>query len=780
MKQSVLITLLILFAISGIIHPQQKLQTIRGKVLDIDSHTLLIGANIIILNTSPILGATSDEQGEFVITRVPIGRYTLECTYMGYNASTLPEILVNSGKEVVVMFKLKESIVTSQEIVVTAKSEKDKASNPMAGVSARSFTVEESRRYAGAMDDPMRAVSSFAGVAGSGDVNSNGIIVRGNSPKGLLWKLEDVDIPNPNHFSYVGQSGGGMTIFSSQVLANSDFYTGAFPGEFGNALSGVFDMKFRNGNKNKSEMTAQAGISGVEFAAEGPFSKETSSSYLFNYRYSIFGFLQAIDPTMKDKVPSYQDVSFKINLPAGSAGTFSLFGIGGLSRSKYTPEYKADQISNEDRQRSTLDNDMGATGLSHAFIAGNSTLIKTAISATTNKVHYWYGYNDGGSLYLTDQVDYQNTKWSVNSYVNHKFSAAHTNKTGITFTRYYYNVDIKAKDVFTGQYGSVVNDKGATNLLQAFSESKFDVSNSLNFNLGLFWQQLAVSNQSSLEPRASVAWGFASNQLLSFGYGLHSQTEDIGIYLAKKARTDGSEYLPNKNITFGKAHHFVLSYDYNFDSDKRVKIEAYYQSLFNVPVVANSYYSMLNNPGGYFNDPLINSGKGTNRGVDITFEKFLTNNYYYLITTSLYEAKYKGGDGIERNGRFNGKYVFNILFGKEFVFESENILGLNLKTSYTGGEYYVPVDLSQSIQQGREMLDEKGAYVNKLKDFFYVDLSATYRINYQSCSLILALQVKNLLNQKPVIGYSYNSFLKSIDESKPLGIIPMINCKLEF
>ncbi len=771
----------VLFVIISIIslYPQQKYQTIRGIVLDADAKTPLIGANVVVVKTSPSLGASTNEKGEFVIANVPIGRHSLQCSYMGYNATTMPEVLVGSGKEVSVTFHLKESVVSSQEIVVKAETVKNKASNPMADVSARSFSVEESRRYAGAMDDPLRAVSSFAGVTGSGDVNSNGIVVRGNSPKGLLWRLEDVDIPNPNHFSYVGQSGGGVTIFSSQVLANSDFYTSAFPGEYGNALSGVFDMKFRNGNSNKHEYTAQAGISGAEFASEGP-AGFANSSYLCNYRYSVYGFLQMIDPTMKNKIPSYQDVSFKVVIPTDSYGKFTIFGIGGLSRSKYLPDYSPTQTSNEDRQRSVLDNDMGAAGLSHTLVAGNATIIKTTLSATTNRVHYWYGYNDSGTLYYLNQSEYRNSRWAVNSYINHKFSSAYTNKTGITLTRLYYHVNLKATDVFTGSYSGGTDDNGYANLLQAYTESKIDFSNSVNMNIGLYYQTLSVADKASLEPRASLSWNFAAGQSFGLGYGLHSQAEDICIYRLQKTMPGGSVYYPNKNLSFGKAHHFVVSYDYAFDPDKRIKVELYRQQLFDIPVVANTYYSMLNNPGGYFNDPLVNVGKGYTQGVDITVEKFLTENFYYLVTGSYYTAKYKGGDGVERNGRYNGKYVVNFLFGKEFTTASDNIFGINLKVSYTGGEYYIPVDVTKSIAAGNEILDESQIYTQHLPGFCYVDLSVSYRINYQSSALILALQIKNALNQKPVIGYSYNSYLKSVDTNKPMGIIPMINCKYEF
>ncbi|MBK7867985.1 MAG: TonB-dependent receptor [Ignavibacteriales bacterium] len=313
-------------------------------------------------------------------------------------------------------------------------------------------------------------------------------------------------------------------------------------------------------------------------------------------------------------------------------------------------------------------------------------------------------------------------------------------------------------------------------MLQAYTESKIDLSDNFSVNLGVYWQQLLLNDRSSLEPRAAFSYNFLPNQSISVGYGLHSQMENLGVYLAR----DANGIQSNKNLDFSKAHHFVVGYTINFDSDKQLKIEVYDQELYSIPVIPGSSYSMINNPGGYLNDLMINKGEGRNRGIDVTFEKYLTEGYYYLATASLYDSKYTGGDGVERNSRYNGKFACNFLFGKEFIFDNGNILGLNLRTSFTGGEYYEPVDLPLSIRQNREVLDLANAFNESLKNFYYIDISLLYRINYETFGITFALQIKNLLNEKPVTGYSYNTLLKGLDENRPLGIIPMFNCKIDF
>lgn len=778
----VLIFSLIRIFMTADVLAQSPVQTIRGKVTDAESRTGLPGANVIVLNSNPLIGTVTDENGDYKLPSVPVGRQTVVISYMGYKTITIPGIMVSSGKEAVVNAGMEEMAVSAKEVEVKATADKDKAINPMAMVSARSFTVDESRRYAGSFDDPMRAVSNFAGVAGSADANSNQIVIRGNSPKGLLWKVDGVDIPNPNHFAYVGNSGGAITMFSSQVLGNSDFYTAAFPAEFGNAISGVFDMKFRSGNNSRREYAVQLGIQGLEASAEGPFVKNKQSSYLVNYRYSILTFLQYIDPSMKNKIPRYQDLSFKLNFPTKKAGTFSLIGIGGISRSQYNPVFDSTQWKSlDDRTQSVLNNTMGAVSLVHHIAVTKQTFIHSYLSATYGEIYFDNNYIDTAYRAIPQQnISHRNWRFSAASMISHKFGPRHTNRSGFVYTSMFYNLNVSAVNPYTGIYAPYNQGSGHTSLLQAFSESRLALTNSLTLTAGIHFQYFFLNSRYSVDPRIALKWQFTPRQSLSAGYGMHSQLEDIGVYLAQVNAGDGSLAQPNRKLDLTRAHHFVLGYDLLIRKDIRFKAETYYQYLYDVPVMSNNYFSLLNSNGWYSNDTLVSKGTGNNAGIDLTFEKFLTRQFYYLVTVSLFESKYKGGDGITRNARFNSNYVANVLGGKEWMIRKKNILGVNLKLSYTGGEYYVPIDLQASVQQHREVLDETAAYSLKLPDFFYTDLTITYRTNHRKYSGIWAIQLKNILNLKPVTGYVYNDLTKSVEEVRSSGIIPFISYKVEF
>lgn len=277
-----LILIALALAVKINIQAQLLTQTLKGHIFDKETLSPLPGASIVLEKTNPLIGTISEEDGSFKLTNVPVGRYHVTAYFIGYQPLTIPDVFVNTGKEVILNIPLSESVEQVDEVVISAKSIRNETINTMSMISARTFSVDETQRYAGSLDDPARMVSAFAGVT-VGNIQDNAIIIRGNAPKNVSWRLEGVDIPNPNHFAGGNVAGGGIvTVFSSQMLSNSDFFSSAFPADYGNALSGVFDMRLRNGNAENREYTIQAGLLGIDFAAEGPFKVGSNATYLFN------------------------------------------------------------------------------------------------------------------------------------------------------------------------------------------------------------------------------------------------------------------------------------------------------------------------------------------------------------------------------------------------------------------------------------------------------------------------------------------------------------------
>jgi hypothetical protein len=770
---------------SNPVFSQTLTQIVKGKVVDAESQVSLPGANIVITGTTPLLGAIADIDGNYKITNVPTGRYNIQISYMGYDPVIIPEIMVTSGKEVVLNVALKQSVTQMDEVTVKAYSKKDRPLNSMSTVSSRSFSVEETKRYAGGLDDPARLVSAFAGVT-VGNIQDNAIVIRGNSPKGVSWRLEGVEIPNPNHLPGGNVAGGGfVTIFSSQLLSNSDFFTGAFPAEYGNALAGVFDMKLRNGNSDRRENTFQVGMLGIDVASEGPFKKGKQSTYLFNYRYSTFGLLSNLGLIPSDQIPKYQDLSFKLNFPTRSAGTFSLWGVGGIDNNVQPVEKDSSKWESDwNRIYYNWTAYTGAFGISHKYLFGNKTYINTTIASSGVQNKFNSTRLNDSLITLPDQelLD-KSGKITLNTYVNYKHSARLSFKTGLNYDILMYNLNLNSTINYIPEtYQNFVNEKGNNSFFQYYAQSKYTVFDHFSVNPGINLNYFALNNNYSFDPRIGIQWEFIQRHTLSFGYGKHSQLEELKIYLIKK-NVNGKVNYPNKKLKLSHAQHFVLGYDWSINERLRLKVEPYYQYLYDIPGIPDSSYSMINFRQDWaFRDSLRNNSIGKNFGIDFTLERFLYKNFYYLITVSIFDSKYKGNDGVWRNTRYNKNYAFNLLFGKEFNLKNNKVLGLNTRFNFIGGERTSPVLVDKSLKEKNVFYDEHRAFEIQNPPTYYLDFTISYRINKKKFSSVWTLQVKNALGS-PIIdgdGYYYNYKSAKIEKSQATVVLPFISYRIDF
>ena len=760
---------------------QEITQTIKGTIVDNETGNPLIGATVVIMESHPLLGTTTDIYGNFKIEKVPIGRYNIQISYVSYESLIVPEILVTSGKEVIINVGLKQTIAQMNEITIKGYTKKDKPLNTMASVSARSFSVEETRRYAGGLDDPARLASSFAGVTMS-SLTDNGIVVRGNSAKGVSWRLEGVDIPNPNHFEGGNVAGGGLvSVFSSQMLANSDFYTGAFPAEYGNALAGVFDMKFRTGNNEKREYTVQAGVLGIDISSEGPFKIGKKATYLFNYRYSTFGIIKEVLPP-DTGIPDYQDLSFKLNFP-NKHGSFSVWGIGSIDN------YPKPEINDSTKWETADDRTyfdwhlkMGAIGLTNKVMLGEKTYINTNLAGTgtLNKMDQ-KRFDDNMAAQPNWLFEDNSSKIVLNSFVNHKFSKRITFKTGFNYTTLFYNLDLNSTiNDDPATFANFIKEKGISSFWEYYAQSKFDITNNLTLYAGINSMYSLLNKNFSIDPRASIRWEFSPGHSISFGFGKHSQLEDLRIYLVNQ-NLNGNIELPNKYLGLSHSLQYILGYDWQISDHMRFKVESYYQYLFNIPGIPGTSYSMINFTQDWtFRDSLANNTKGQNYGIDFTLERFLNNGYYFLITTSVFNSMYKGDDGIMRNTKFDKGYVANMLVGKEFYLHNNKVLGINGRLNFMGGDRESPVDMEKSEEGKTVIYDDTKAYSAQMPATRFFDLTITYRINKSHHSSVWALQVKNVLGSPMYEGYSYYYKTGTIENNGVVIVLPILSYKIEF
>ena len=763
-------------------------QTVKGKVVDKDSKAPLWGATIVIVDSTLFMGTTTDSSGYFTIAKVPVGRQNIKVSFIGYEDMLLQNVLVTSEEDISLNVQLTETVATLNEAVIVAKIDKDKALNSMASISARSFSIEEAQRFAGGITDPSRMAQAYAGVAATSNGN-NEIVVRGNSPRGLLWRIEGIEIPNPNHFREdEGATGGGVCMLSSNVIANSDFFTSAFPAEYGNALSGVFDLNLRKGSDEFVQASVALSVVGTEACIEGPLYKKRESSFLVNYRYSTFALLNAvgIKVSTENIIPKFQDLTFNISLPSNKIGHTTIFGIMGMSSSG--TKANKDSLFLLDKTSRFEEFDKGyvwIAGITNIFPFKNKkTSLKTVIAMMgedNTMTNDTMDFKFADHRIYNEDLGYKTLRASFT--LNHKFSSQNTLRAGINFSTEFYKLYSAGYDFDSRQNQELFNNNGNTYIVQGYLEWKYRINAKLTMNSGVNYLNFFLNNRYAIEPRLGFIWQLNDKQSLSAGVGLHSRIEPISVYLTN-IPLDGNKYQPNRNLKLSKALHTVIGYDYSFTENFHFRAEAYYQYLFDIPsgMDSNTQFSVINMRYGFVTIPLNNGGKGHNLGLDITFERYFTKSYYFMITGSLYDSRYVPNDGMTYNTTFNGNYIFNALAGKEWTMgkKKNKTLGVNTRFLYRGGMRYQGIDIPASNATGQAVYDPTRNYTGITPDVFNIDLGISFKRNSRKYSWIVSLDVDNLTNQKSTIGMKYEVYTGAIKYDYDLLLLPIVSLKVNF
>ena len=806
-------SLLLLFLCLPVVQlfAQTPTQTVRGKVFDSETNFPLNAVKISIeVNDGKQYRALSTPEGTWEITKVPVGKYELTASYAFYDSKAMT-IEVSSGRELILQIPLQEKISDKGEVKVVTKK-RGEVINEMALLSAQQFSVAETNRYPGSRMDPARMASNFAGVNGADD-SRNDIVVRGNSPLGVIYRVEGIDIPNPNHFAIAGSSGGPVSIINNKILGNSDFFMSAFPAEYGNSTSGVFDLKLRNGNNKQHEFTGQFGFLGTEFLAEGPLSKNGKSSFLAMGRYSTLSLFQTLGIQIgTSAIPVYGDGAFKFNWQLKNGGQLSLFAIGGASNIAIMisdkKEYSQEFYGEGDRDQ-YFGTSMFTTGLNYKKTLSEKTYISSTLAFSQEEQHTNHDYLRGREVDTLTQTIHFDTLYAMMAYkytirklssytaVNHKINKQHLIKAGIILDVMNMNfLDSCLTNLDNENSWQVRWDyQGTAALIQPFVQWKWRINENMDFSAGLHAQYFTLSNSlSPLEPRIGWKYRMKGNQAIFAGGGLHSQTQPYYTYAYHVMPNQPNNPASNMQLGFTKSIHSGIGYEKSFNKGFNIKTEAYYQHLYNVPVsMTPSSFSMINMGSGFsrlFQDSLQNTGTGYNYGLELTVQKYFDKSFFFLFTGSVFDSKYKGSDGIVRNTSYNGNYVVNLLAGKEFKINAKNTIGIGFKVTRAGGKRYGLVDVA-ATNAAKEILFLDSAFNDfKFKDYFRMDLKISWRKNADRVTHEIGLDLVNLLNTRNLLSLTYNPAILPQDIANPnyqpysqntqLGFLPIFYYKIDF
>lgn len=792
MKQIIISVMLMLFAFT---FQGQVTQNIKGQVFDKNSEMPLPGASVVIIDSDPIIGTTTDIDGYFKLENLPLGRYNLSVSFLGYTEQSLPNVELVSGKEVFLNILLEDNIAKLDEVVITAQQDKSRTQNEMATVSARTFSVEEVNRYSGGRSDVARLATNFAGVSTSDDAR-NDIVIRGNSPTGVLWKLEGIPIPNPNHFATLGTTGGPVSAMNPNMIKNSDFLTSAFPAEYGNALAGVFDLAFRRGNKDKQEYMFQMGaISGLEGMAEGPLNKKGNGSYLIAGRYSFVSLASDLGMNIGTNAsPNYWDISYNFDFGKTKLGQLSLFGIVAKSDIAFLHDEIDDSdifaASDED---SFADSKLNLVGLKQNLILDSKSYIRTILLvANSGNIFSADRYFNQDSIDEYSRTYFINeneiNSLSLSSFYNKKYSSKYSARTGFLLDYSFYNLLGRNRE-FTSDWIDFFDFEENALMFQAFYQGQYRLNEKFTLNAGVRTQVLEVNENWVFEPRLALEYKLNEISNLNLGYGIHHQIAPLPILLTREDLGTGELVETNKTLKPTRSQHFVLGYNNSFAPNWRLKTELYYQSIDQVPVDPfESSFSLLNlgQDFGFPDDKfgLVNEGTGKNYGLEITLEKFFSKNYYVLFTTSLYESLYTGSDGIERSTAFNNNYVINTLAGKEFALTKDKRKKLTVDAKFTtaGGRNYTPIDLVASQLAGQQILLEEEAFSLNHSPYLRLDLKFGFKSNSKKKNIThhFFFDLQNVSNNENIFVKRYNRLTNEINNVYQTSFFPDFMYRVQF
>lgn len=776
--------LIILFLVGS-----EPTQIVRGTVRDAVSEAPVAGATIRLqCNDSVVAGAVSQRNGTYRLPAVPVGYYRLVISMVGYEPLVIDELQVTSGKEVVLPSTLSTSYVTAREVAVIAdRSNDDSETNAeFVSVSGHTFRPEETRRYPGSIGDPARMVQNYAGVLGANDAR-NDIVVRGNSPLGMLYRMEGMNIPNPSHYGALTSAGGVVNMLNNNVLEKSDFLAGAFPAAYGNALSGVFDLRSRRGNDERYEFVGQVSFSGFEGGIEGPMWE--GSSFLVNYRYSTLAAFawMGLDVGVGSAIPIYQDLNFNVSTQLGN-GRLTLFGTAGKSEIDFIGDDVDTQRLNayaEPNRNIRVDYATAWTGMFYEQTFGQDTYLRLLVGGTATNEHY-----SGDSLdpetrapYNDEVNDFTTLRWSTTGYLRHRMSSAVVISAG-------YLVDGTSYDLYSildkglATEFTPVDVEGSALLVQAYAQGSWRLTNAVTVNVGVNAMHYTLGDALAIEPRLGATWLLSPMMSVRVGYGTHSQTQNLYVYNVQVTDSIGSVSYPNRALGLTGSQHLVAEWDWFLVEHTRLRIEGYAQWLSDAPVERTpSSYSVMNAGAEFFPDPradLFNNGTGDNVGVELTLERFLRDGLYYKLTGSIFDSRYAGSDGIERNTAFNSGYIVNVLAGYQFPITTTGALGISLRLNTSGGKYLTPIDTAASAMAGRTVYDQEQAYSQRQTPYFRADVRLSYQMDLAGSTLEIAMDLMNVTNHQNIFIQTYDPRSNSITTQYQQGFIPVPTVRWTF
>ena len=767
----------LLFTIFQTTTAQSPARTVRGEVLDVVTHEPLVGATVRITNLGRDHLVLTEGDGSFELPEVPLGRHRFEATYVGYGTKILPGVLIEGGQTDLLQIWMTPSSEDLTEFVVTGTAGELNALTPLG---LETFSIEETERFAGSFYDPARLVTNFAGVINTND-QANGISVRGNNPDANGWRLEGLEIVNPNHTPNAGTfndlttfQAGGVLALSGQMLDNSALLKGAYPASYGNALGGILDLYLKRADPNRDEVVLQIGLIGLDYATSGPIG-DNGITFSSNVRYSFTGILGALGVDFGGERISFGDGAFNLYVPTVGAGDFTLFAVVGSSSNVFETERDI-SLWEENKDRFDIDYEYGfaVLGATHEIRVGSKSFLRTASAFSVGRSER---IAERFNMQLqVEETNFSSTRQDLFSFrTDYRNQLARGTELSVGIMANYYDDEFPI--------GSVADNSFQAWLFAPYASLRHEISDRLTADVGFRYAAYTLGNGStSPEPRAALSYRIGERGRLAAAAGLHSQLLNSYITLSPPGAVVRGD---NRDLPLRRAAHYSLGYRHFLADDQTVEVEGFYQNLFDVPVVGfdDVPLSAINGTGGFSPPTLVSTGRGTNYGVELSYRRFLTDSWYWLANATLFESTYEDFAGTSYDSRWAANYVGNLTLGREWTWTKREdrgrTFGLNARAVVRGGYRDLRVDEFAS-QLRQRTIYESFLLEEELPDYYRIDLRLYQRWERNGRTSMLSLDLQNVTNRENAAFIEFDVIQQAVVTRRQLGLIPVLNYRLEL
>ena len=737
----------------------QSVGSIEGRVLDEGTQEAIIGANVVVDGTS--LGAATDIEGFFRIDRVPLGTYLVRVDYIGYAPRLVGDVVVKPSRPTLLSIEIQESVIELEAAVVVADYFTRSQDTP---ASTQVQSSEEIRRLPGGFEDVVRAISILPGVA-QVDAGRNDLIVRGGAPSENLYIIDNIEVPNINHFGTQGASGGPQSYINLDFVDETSFSTGGFTAKYGDRLSSVLDISLRQGLDSQLASKTTISASQFGFNLEGPATQ--NGNFLFSARRSYLDFI--FKAAGFGFVPEYWDFLGKTTYRLNETDEINILGIAALNSVKWFNDTQEQRLDNSQVLGSDQQQLVGGISYKHLLNTGFYTLSLSQVN-----VDYDFLQRDSNLQPIFENIshDRQTTLkadwvWRINRNLRLSTGAK------LNRTNFYSDLLLNQSDVpgvgnlqIEEQYSSIGYKSGAyAQIAQRFFR--------FNYTAGLRLDHFTVLDAAPvISPRLSMSYNLTGEVTTTLSVGRYHQYPST-IWLVSEAS--------NRNLDPITADQVVLGLEYLWRPDTRITLEAYTKQYRDYPVSLIRPYLVMVNTGAGFGgsqegfasfgvDPLASSGTGWARGVELFVQKKMSEvPCYGTISLSYNQSEFVALDGIARPGSFDQTWIMNL--GGGYIINER--WEFSTKFRYATGRPYTPVD-----EFGQQITSAYNSV--RLDANHSLDVRVDRRWAPGNWGLITYIDVQNVYNRKPSSIPALDPNTGEISDTPAIGILPSIGISAEF